>query len=541
MKKIFVLALFLVLITHLRAIPPADTLPPGWEYSQTPNAHNLFIPSAINPAFGNEPLQTGDFIGVFYLNDDLMTACGGAVQWQGENAQLTAFGNDAFTPEKDGFKTGDRFIWKIFRQQNQQEYFGRVEFDTVFPQADGKFYPYGLSQLLSFEADVSITQTMDISNGWSGKSLFIEPHIGELEVVFAGLSDSFFMMSDGEKHFYPAFNIKTLDYWDIMKGYQIKALDDILMEIEGFEPRSTNHLLTAGWNIMPVISPCQVEIEVLFAGSTINLLKEVAGDKVFWPHFNIADLTLLEPGKAYQVWVDDDETISFPTCEKFSVNHKQAKKSRSDVPWNEVTYTPNSHVFAFPGEALSNSGLQPGDIIGAFDGDGLCVGTSLVNDPELGFALSAFENDTTTAVIDGFQEGENASFKMYRSSQQTGGNLDVSFDPLFPQQGNFAPNGVSAIASLIVTSFTTNLQENGLFEVFPNPNQGQFIIQGQDASDGLEIRLFNSAGKNVELTTNTGFNGRTIVRMARSGAGVYFLKITDNEVVEVKKVVIYQK
>ncbi len=539
MKKIFILTPFLVLISQLWAIHPTDTLPPGWEYNQTPTAHNLFIPADINPSFGDEPMQNGDFIGVFYLNDDLMTACGGAVQWQGENAALTAFGNDAFTPEKDGFKTGDRFIWKIYRQQNQQEYFGRAVYDTVFPQADGKFYPYGLSQLESFEANVSTLQTIYVSEGWCGISLFIEPHIGELEVVFAEFTDSFFMMSDGEKHFYPAINVNSLSYWDIMKGYQIKMLDNIIMEIEGFEPRSAVLHLTAGWNMLPVVSPCSVEIEALFAGTSVNIIKEIAGDGVFWPHFNIAGLGVLEPGKAYRVWVEDDETITFPQCEKNSAAHKQVNETMIDFPWNEVTYTPNSHVFAFTGEALPNSGLQPGDVIGVFAGDGLCVGVALMNDLEHGFALSAFENDTTSVFIDGFQEGQSAFFKMFRPSQQTGGTLDFSFDPQFPDQGNFIRDGVSAIASLTVTSFTVNYDETGLFEVFPNPNQGQFIIRTKHASDGMAIQLFNSAGDIVDINTKSSSFGQTIVNIPGCHAGVYLLKITKGDFVEVKKVVIY--
>jgi len=179
-----------------------DSLPPGWEYNLTPTVHNISVPLTAEPAFEGMPLQSGDYIGVFYLNDDFNTACGGAVQWNQEDAMLGAFGDDAFTPEKDGFLTGDRLIWKIYRQQEQQEYFARVVYNPEMPQTDGKFYGFGLSQIKSLSGSETFTQSIALQAGWSGLSFYVDPHISEAEAIFAPFSNDFVILASADKVFY---------------------------------------------------------------------------------------------------------------------------------------------------------------------------------------------------------------------------------------------------------------------------------------------------------------------------------------------------
>jgi hypothetical protein len=515
-----------------------DSLPPGWEFHLTPTVHNISIPLAAAPSFEGVPLQSGDYIGVFYLDDDNNIACGGAVQWNEDDAMLGAFGNDAFTPEKDGFKTGDRFIWKIYRHQEQQEYFARVAYNPEFPQSDGKFYGYGLSQLSSLESGESIHQTVLIPEGWSGVSFFIEPHISEVEAMFAPFSNAFVILASAGKVFYPATGTNTIGLWNMHTGYQIKLQQDLVLDVTGFEPASRVVELDPGWNLVPVVSPCAAAVDDLVSGTQVEIIKEVAGDAVYWPAYEIYELAFLDAGKAYWTRATDHDSIIFPECKNMHYKTDQLDMVIKDTPWNLVAYNPLSHIFALPAGVVSASGLQSGDIIGAFTPAGLCVGAAEIADLQTALTVSAFANDTTSLAMDGFQQHEPAQFRMYRPSQQKEGILDVEFDPQLPDQGNFNTNGVSAISAISITSFGVHLQKGIISGIIPNPSCGEFqIILGQPVNVE-HIEVISVSGRkvgvlNIEKTTNC-----LSIRLDDPSPGVYLLKIQSDKGFEVNKLII---
>jgi len=55
-------------------------LPPGWEFTVTSSSHLITIPVEANPMIEGDLLNSGDFIGVFFL-DDINQVCGGGQQY----------------------------------------------------------------------------------------------------------------------------------------------------------------------------------------------------------------------------------------------------------------------------------------------------------------------------------------------------------------------------------------------------------------------------------------------------------------------------
>jgi len=45
------------------------------------------------------------------------------------------------------------------------------------------------------------------------------------------------------------------------------------------------------------------------------VVKEIAGDGIYWPSMNINTLDVLKPGKAYFVRASADVTVTFPECQ----------------------------------------------------------------------------------------------------------------------------------------------------------------------------------------------------------------------------------
>lgn len=82
----------------------------GIDYTALNTGSNMTI--LVTPSALAGPLVAGDQIGVFYTNNDGDEICAGSAAWTGNMLQISAFGDDATTPEKDGFATGDNMIWK---------------------------------------------------------------------------------------------------------------------------------------------------------------------------------------------------------------------------------------------------------------------------------------------------------------------------------------------------------------------------------------------------------------------------------------------
>ena len=75
----------------------------------------------INSALLNEiPIENGDEIGVFFLDDGDNLVCGGAIVWPDNG--LLAWGDDGQTTEKDGFDDGETLVFRIYDTSEEQEY-----------------------------------------------------------------------------------------------------------------------------------------------------------------------------------------------------------------------------------------------------------------------------------------------------------------------------------------------------------------------------------------------------------------------------------
>jgi hypothetical protein len=89
--------------------------PPGWDIVPTPTSFIIIIESNAEVTINGMRINTCDFVGCFYRDDVGNLKCGGACAYtqNGANA-FVAFGDDPFTPEKEGFVPGDTMFFKIF-------------------------------------------------------------------------------------------------------------------------------------------------------------------------------------------------------------------------------------------------------------------------------------------------------------------------------------------------------------------------------------------------------------------------------------------
>jgi hypothetical protein len=160
---------------------------PWNEILQTPSSHLIAL-----VADGMQGIQPGDVIGVFGNNN----TCYGVTEIADlkHNALITAYADDNFTGEKDGFDNGEAFSFKLYRPGNNEVY----ELDAVFSPAmpDGNtFVNEGLSAITMLK-----TSSTGIA-GATGNDISIYPNPTDGRVWITGVNgyDQLTLMSNTGK------------------------------------------------------------------------------------------------------------------------------------------------------------------------------------------------------------------------------------------------------------------------------------------------------------------------------------------------------
>ncbi|MFN2394741.1 MAG: M28 family peptidase [Bacteroidales bacterium] len=375
-------------------------------------------------------------------------------------------------------------------------------------------------------------QWIDIPAGWSGLSSMVAPAQGQVTDIMQPIDDELVILQSLDGAYWPGHNINTLGTWDSHSGYKVKVSEGVTLEISGYFEGNTEVTLSAGWNIMPVLSLCPTDAGELFSGSleNITLVKEIAGNRVFWPAMDIHTLEEFIPGRAYLVYTTQEFSFYFPDCDP---DHKPATGDgeKRATPWNNILPTGNSHAIAIPHSILDE--FAPDDIIGAFTADGLFAGSvTLVSEPR-NLALTVFANDSLTEQQDGFLPGEEIFLRLYESSSGEEFHLITVFDESMPHTGTFAFEGISALTGL-------SIDDTGIAEyprntrIFPNPAQEQISISLQE-NQQAELTISDISGK-IYFTGN--IHGKEEIDLAGFAPGVYIFRLSGKDFTEFHKVII---
>ena len=109
MRKIF-FPVLLALFTFFSANAQCD-----YDFTTVNTGSNMTV--MITPSALNGPLEPGDQLGVFFVNDAGDLVCGGSLEWTQQQIAFPVWGNEA--GEDNGFQNGESLIWKALKQNGE--------------------------------------------------------------------------------------------------------------------------------------------------------------------------------------------------------------------------------------------------------------------------------------------------------------------------------------------------------------------------------------------------------------------------------------
>nr|NQU91791.1 hypothetical protein [Bacteroidota bacterium] len=162
-----------------------------------------------------------------------------------------------------------------------------------------------------------IGQDIQLSEGWAGISSYMLPFDAEIENIFDPIVNELVILQNFSGTYLPSMGVNTLVNWDNSTGYVVKVDNDCQLKILGSNYEGNAVSLSSGWNLLPILSACDLNTADLFNAvlPSVIIIQEVAGTGIYWPSMGINSLTLLNPGKAYFVKMSASETIAFPVCD----------------------------------------------------------------------------------------------------------------------------------------------------------------------------------------------------------------------------------
>jgi len=513
-------------------------LPSGWSFVNTGNISFNSVLVTANPNFCGVSLQAGDWIGVFFVGNDNHMHCGGAAQWTGTEATfIAAQGDDTQTTPnvKDGFAYAETMNWRLYSVANQQEY-------PAFPviQSGGflKWYPQASTIVTSLPANK--THSLQIPQGWSGISSYIAPrtanNYNKVVNMLAPIASKLVILQNLTTTYWPSQGINTIVTWNSVSGYKIKVTEAVTLPITGCDYTPKTVSLVTGWNLIPVLSDCNVAIESLFAANLnkISVIKEVAGSNIYWPAVNIKTLLTLQAGKAYLMRVTSNFSVTFPACTSLKDEEIFNTVIENNSPWNDPLLTPSNHSIALPSGVFGK--LMVGDVIGAFTEDGFCAGIVEINDLQESVLLQVYGDDQTTFEKDGFDENEALSFKLFRPQINQEFEIGFDFDATMPStDAYFYTDGLSAVSKIFFNPTYIGENANNSISFFPNPGKGLVEFVAGDSNRKFNVTILDLTGQKAFETT---FSGRTLVNLSEAPKGIYIVKIESGNFVKVEKLII---
>jgi hypothetical protein len=331
------------------------------------------------------------------------------------------------------------------------------------------------------------SQTIPLPLKINGFSTYLDLTDCDLETVVAPIADYIESIEFMSEVYVPG---STPMCWDEQFGAKLSLNDNTWpkeLTVFGYPILGKELSLPSGWSIMPVWSYGVVSADDIFEQFGSNLVMAISIDYsgAYWFAGGIHTLFYLNPGSSYLVRLNAPAVVSFDVP-LVSVPQINASTPPNKTTWEDVEMTGNLHAISISKDVLAT--LLRGDVIGAFNQVGKIGGMVEVTGFDENLLLRVFADDKITSEVDGFAEGDQISFRVYRSSTGETFDLITGFDPKMPNTNIFETRGMS-----MTISQKSNASSNPIFngdhqiKVYPNPADDFINVLSTNPVTRIEI------------------------------------------------------
>jgi len=476
-----------------------DDLPEGWDINFHPNSATYAIPT--NVAFnGVDALAPGDWIGAFYMDNDVME-CGGAVQWDGtNNLGLVVFGNDTLVaPDKTGFSEGEPIHWMFYRTADEC---------VKAYDAEGAEFNW-MNQVLTAVASFGVCEVcidINLSSGFQFISSNVVPANLNFKTIMTDVLDNlnFARNQNGQQLFKAGPNwIDQIVTWDNTHGYLVKMNAPDMLRICGTEMADpfTPIDLGVGFKFISFLPAAPMNAQVALGSILDNLqfARNSAGQQLFKAGPNwINQIVDMNPGEGYLVKMNGADQLIYPATDALPVKSEKIQTSGNRTGHFQFAGGDPTNIWSVFLNSCTINGVdvEVGDELAMFDGD-LMVGQWTITGPIVPWyqTLSVYKilNDGP-----GYTPGNPFTIKFWDESAQVEVET-YEYELTDPYGGNYIGDVFPTVDnefSLIDLEFFSPVQQYSV-STTANPIEG-----GLTAGDGM---YDENSDATVTATANDGY------------------------------------
>ena len=505
-----------------------------WSFINTGLNHTILVPQNVSISIEGNPAEIGDYIGVFFVANGVHV-CGGYTEYTGITTSVAAWGDDVQTGNKDGFQSGDEFIWKIWQASTGITYDAVATYIPTPGMPNEQYYSSnGMSGLVSLGGAQVDYQQINLPLGWSMMSTYIVPNDSTCETVFGGIVNFISIVKNdmGQVYWPSQFGLNQIGSIEIGQGYQLKTDTACLLELSGIavDPELTPIALDQTWNIIAYLRNTCASIETMLASiaTDIEIVKNGNGD-VYWPAYNVNMIGNMMPGEAYQVRVANTTTLVYPA--NGAAPSKSASLQKLQKFSNNLNTGANMTI-GIPSSAWETMPAH-GDEVAVFNTTGQLIGASVYTGGNM--AITVWGTDEYATISEGCEKASTFVVKVWNQSSNQVSKLNIVWEL---GNGSYQTNEIAIAAKATIMDAVVNSLEQNI----PNPFSGTTRIAFEIAEAGnVTISVFNLLGDKIQDVVSQDFAaGQYTVEFDASAlaAGTYLYKIVSNSFIETKNMVV---
>ena len=369
-------------------------------------------------------------------------------------------------------------------------------------------------------------QELNLPSGWSMFSTYMLADDMALDAILNPILSNVIIAKDYlGSAFLPEFNFNGVGDLTVGWGYQIKTAEASSLTVAGtyMAPEENPVALSAGWNMIGYLRTEAAAADAVLAelndAGNLVIAKDYLGS-AFLPEFNFNGIGNLEPGRGYQLKTNEAGTLNFLSNDN-SYRMSAIEATHNDLKHFELaTNTGSNMTISVLADAWKTLPAI-GDEIAAYNSKGELIGSAIYTEPVS--VISVWGNDATTEKVDGLNNGEAMTFKLWSKRFNTTQELIVK--EWIEGANAYQTDAIYQIGTIEAVENSNSASQLG---VYPIPAKHELNVDlelGQ--SEGVTVSIYNLIGELMVTNSYEMSKGINTIKLDIDGLkdGVYLCKV----------------